>query len=337
MDFFLQQTLSGLATGATVLLYDGSPFNPSPAVLLDFAEQEGMTVFGTSAKYLSAVEKAEVKPCKTHDLANLKAILSTGSPLAPESFDYVYRDIKADIQLSSISGGTDLISCFALGNPILPVFRGELQCRGLGMAVEVFDDQGKSVRGAKGELVCTAPFPSMPVFFWEDPEGKKYRAAYFETHPRVWVHGDYAELTEHDGMIIYGRSDAVLNPGGIRIGTAEIYRQVEKVPEVLESIAVGQEWKNDIRIILFVKLKENIILDDELITKIKTKIRENTTPRHGPAKVIQVGDIPRTFNGKIVEIAVRNVIHNRPVENLDALANLESLEFFRDLPELKSN
>jgi acetoacetyl-CoA synthetase len=329
--------VSSLAVGATVLLYDGSPFDPSPAVLLDFAEQERMTVFGTSAKYLSTIEKAQIKPRKTHALANLRAILSTGSPLSPESFDYVYRDIKADIQLSSISGGTDLISCFALGNPILPVFRGELQCRGLGMAVEVFDERGKPVRGVKGELVCTAPFPSMPVFFWEDPEGKKYRAAYFETHPGVWVHGDYAELTEHEGMIIYGRSDTALNPGGVRIGTAEIYRQVEKLPEVLESIAVDQEWKNDKRIILFVKLRENIILGDELITKIKATIRENTTPRHVPAKVIQVYDIPCTLNSKIVEIAVRNVIHGRHIDNVEALSNLEALEFFRDLPELKSN
>jgi acetoacetyl-CoA synthetase len=329
--------VSSLAVGATVLLYDGSPFDPSPAMLLDFAEQERITVFGTSAKYLSSIEKAQIKPRKTHALANLRAILSTGSPLSPESFDYVYRDIKADIQLSSISGGTDLISCFALGNPILPVFRGELQCRGLGMAVEVFDERGKPVQGVKGELVCSAPFPSMPVFFWEDPEGKKYRAAYFETHPDVWVHGDYAELTEHGGMIIYGRSDTVLNPGGVRIGTAEIYRQVEKLPEVLESIVVDQEWKNDKRIILFVKLKENIILGDELITKIKSTIRENTTPRHVPAKVIQVYDIPCTLNSKIVEIAVRNVIHGRHIDNVEALSNLEALELFRDLPELKSN
>ncbi len=329
--------VSSLAVGATVLLYDGSPFDPSPAMLLDFAEQERITVFGTSAKYLSSIEKAQIKPRKTHALANLRAILSTGSPLSPESFDYVYRDIKADIQLSSISGGTDLISCFALGNPILPVFRGELQCRGLGMAVEVFDERGKPVRGVKGELVCSAPFPSMPVFFWEDPEGKKYRAAYFETHPDVWVHGDYAELTEHEGMIIYGRSDTVLNPGGVRIGTAEIYRQVEKLPEVLESIVVDQEWKNDKRIILFVKLRENIILGDGLITKIKSTIRENTTPRHVPAKVIQVYDIPCTLNSKIVEIAVRNVIHGRHIDNVEALSNLEALEFFRDLPELKSN
>jgi len=329
--------VSSLAVGATVLLYDGSPFDPSPAVLLDFAEQERITVFGTSAKYLSTIEKAQIKPRKTHALANLRAILSTGSPLSPESFDYVYRDIKADIQLSSISGGTDLISCFALGNPILPVFRGELQCRGLGMAVEVFDERGKPVRGVKGELVCTAPFPSMPVFFWEDPEGKKYRAAYFETHPGVWVHGDYAELTVHEGMIIYGRSDTVLNPGGVRIGTAEIYRQVEKFPEVLESIAVDQEWKHDKRIILFVKLKENIILGDELITKIKATIRENTTPRHVPAKVIQVYDVPCTLNSKIVEIAVRNMIHGRHIDNVEALSNLEALELFRDLPELKSN
>jgi acetoacetyl-CoA synthetase len=329
--------VSSLATGATVVLYDGSPFFPQPGALFDLAQSEGISIFGASAKYFSALEKAGIRPAATHDLTGLKAILSTGSPLAPESFDYVYRDIKAEVQLSSISGGTDLISCFALGNPILPVYRGELQCRGLGMKVEVYDPQGRSVRGQKGELVCTAPFPSMPVGFWNDPHQEKYRQAYFERFPGVWAHGDYAELTEHEGMIIYGRSDAVLNPGGVRIGTAEIYRPVEGLPEILESLAVGQEWNNDVRIVLFVKLREGITLDTALTERIKQTIRNHASPRHVPAKVIAVPDIPRTLNGKIVELAVHNIIHNRPVKNLEALANPEALEFFKDLPELRAS
>ncbi|HZC03410.1 MAG TPA: acetoacetate--CoA ligase, partial [Gammaproteobacteria bacterium] len=328
--------VSSLATGATVVLYDGSPSFPHPGALFDLAQSEGISIFGASAKYFSALEKAGIKPAATHDLTGLKAILSTGSPLAPQSFDYIYRDIKADVQLSSISGGTDLISCFALGNPILPVYRGELQCRGLGMKVEIYDPQGRSVRGQKGELVCTAPFPSMPVGFWNDPHQEKYRRAYFERFPGIWAHGDYAELTEHEGMIIYGRSDAVLNPGGVRIGTAEIYRPVEGLPEILESLAVGQEWNNDVRIVLFVKLREGITLDTALIERIKRTIRDHASPRHVPAKVIAVPDIPRTLSGKIVELAVHNIIHHRPVKNLDALANPEALEFFKDLAELRT-
>jgi acetoacetyl-CoA synthetase len=326
--------VSGLAAGATVLLYDGSPFHPRPGMLFDIAVEEGVSIFGAGAKYYAALEKAGVKPARTHHLDRLKALLSTGSPLAPESFDYIYRDVKDDVLLASISGGTDIISCFALGNPCLPVYRGELQCRGLGMRVEVFDDEGRPVRGEKGELVCAAPFPSMPVGFWNDPDGRKYRAAYFERFPGVWTHGDYAELTGHDGLIIHGRSDAVLNPGGVRIGTAEIYRPVETLPEVLECLAVGQEWQGDVRIILFVKLREGAPLDEELGQRIKTVIRMNASPRHVPAKVIQVPDIPRTLSGKIVELAVRNVIHGRPVKNLDALANPEALEHFKDLPAL---
>ena len=329
--------VSGLAVGATVLLYDGSPFYPGPDALFRFAEVEGMTVFGASAKYYAAIEKAGLKPGRNHDLSRLRTVLSTGSPLAPESFDYVYRAVKADVQISSISGGTDLISCFALGNPILPVYRGELQCRGLGMKVEVFNDEGTSVVGEKGELVCTAPFPSMPEFFWNDPDGMKYRRAYFEKYPGVWAHGDYAEITEHGGMIIYGRSDAVLNPGGVRIGTAEIYRVVERVPEVLESIAVGQDWKDDVRIVLFVKLRDNLTLDESLIQTIKAKLRADLSPRHVPAKILQVHDIPRTVSGKLVELAVRNVIHNRPIKNIEALANPEALEYFRNRAELAGN
>ena len=327
--------VSSLAVGATVLLYDGSPFHPDGNRLFDLAQAEGMTVLGTSAKYIASVEKADLAPGQTHDLSTLRAMLSTGSPLAPESFDFVYRKIKPDIQLASISGGTDIISCFALGNPIGPVYRGELQTRGLGMKVDVFDDQAQSLRGEKGELVCTAPFPSMPIHFWNDPDGRKYHDAYFDVYPNVWRHGDYVELTEHDGVIIYGRSDAVLNPGGVRIGTAEIYRQVEALPEVAEALAVGQEWDDDVRVILFVRLAEQRVLDDEMIERIKVHIRTHCTPRHVPAKVIQVPDIPRTISGKIVELAVRNVIHGRPVKNVDALANPEALELFKDLPELQ--
>jgi len=325
---------SSLACGATVMLYDGSPFYPAPDSLFQYAESEKINVFGTSAKYLSALEKSGAKPVQTHDLHALKTILTTGSPLLPETFDYVYRDIKNDLQLSSISGGTDIISCFALGSPILPVNRGGLQCRGLGMKVAVYDENGNSVVNKPGELVCEAPAPSMPVCFWKDPDNRRYIGAYFERFPGVWAHGDHAELTDSGGMIIYGRSDAVLNPGGVRIGTAEIYRQVEKLDEVLESIAVGQEWQGDERIVLFVKLRENIRLTGDLIARIQTQIRENTTPRHVPAKVIQVSDIPRTINGKIVELAVRNVIHKRPVANIEALANPEALELYRDLPQL---
>jgi acetoacetyl-CoA synthetase len=326
--------VSGLASGATVLLYDGSPFVGRGKVLFDFAEAEGMTHFGTSAKFIDAIAKAGLKPKETHRLEKLRTILSTGSPLAPEGFDYVYANVKDDVCLSSISGGTDIVSCFVLGNPIGPVWRGEIQAKGLGMAVEVFDETGKPVKREKGELVCTKPFPAMPVGFWNDPDGSKYRAAYFEKYPNVWRHGDWCEETEHGGIIIYGRSDAVLNPGGVRIGTAEIYRQVEQLDEVVESLVIGQDWEGDVRVVLFVKLKEGVTCNDQLISRLKLKIRENTTPRHVPAKVVQVADIPRTKSGKIVELAVRDVVHGRSVKNLEALANPEALEHFRDRPEL---
>jgi acetoacetyl-CoA synthetase len=328
--------VSGLASGATLLLYDGSPFVQRGGTLFDFADAEGMTHFGTSAKFIDAIAKAGLKPRQTHRLERLRAVLSTGSPLAPEGFDYVYADVKRDVCLSSISGGTDIVSCFVLGNPAGPVWRGEIQAKGLGMAVEVFDEKGNSVRKEKGELVCTRPFPSMPVGFWNDPDGAKYRAAYFERYPSVWRHGDWCEITEHGGIIIYGRSDAVLNPGGVRIGTAEIYRQVEQLPEILESLVIGQNWESDVRVVLFVKLKEGLSLSDELVSSIRRRIRENTTPRHVPAKIVQVADIPRTKSGKIVELAVRDVVHGRPVKNLEALANPEALEYFRNRTELGS-
>lgn len=325
---------SGLATGATLLLYDGSPFYPGANVLWDFAEQERMTVFGTSAKYIDALAKLRLAPVQTHDLSALRTMTSTGSPLVAESFEYVYRNIKSDLLLSSISGGTDIVSCFVLGSPWLPVWRGEIQCRGLGMKVEVYDDDGAPVIGEKGELVCTAPFPCMPVAFWNDPGGSKYHAAYFERFPNVWCHGDWMEITPRGTCIIYGRSDAVLNPGGVRIGTAEIYRQVEKLDEVVESIVIGQDWDNDVRVVLFVRLRDGIVLDSALAKRIKDQIKANTTPRHVPAKIIQVADIPRTKSGKIVELAVRNVVHGRPVKNREALANPEALDLYRDLPEL---
>jgi len=326
--------VSGLACGATLVLFDGSPFYPAAESLWDMADEENISVFGTSAKYIAALEKSGCVPRETHKLEKLRALLSTGSPLAHEGFRYVYRDIKADLCLSSISGGTDIISCFALGNPTLPVYAGELQCRGLGMAVEVWNDDGEPVSGEKGELVCSKSFPSMPIGFWNDEDGSRYLSAYFENWPGVWAHGDYAEITEHGGVIIYGRSDAVLNPGGVRIGTAEIYRQVEKVEEVLDSICVGQDWRGDVRVVLFVVLREGIELDDALIQKIRGTIRANTTPRHVPTKVVQVADIPRTISGKIVELAVRNVVHGKPVKNLEALANPEALELYENLPEL---
>ncbi len=326
--------VSGLASGTTLVLYDGSPFFPDGHVLFDYADTAGMTVFGTSAKYLDAVKKRGLVPRISHNLSTLKTILSTGSPLSPKSFDFVYDHIKKDVCLSSIAGGTDIISCFVLGNPLLPVRRGEIQCRGLGMKVEIFDDGGRSVRGEKGELVCTAPFPSMPLGFWNDAGGKKFRAAYFERYPNVWCHGDYAELTGYDGIIIYGRSDTVLNPGGVRIGTAEIYRQVEELDEVLESVVIGQEWEGDVRVVLFVRLQAGAVLNDGLIDKIKDQIRRNTTPRHVPARVIQVADIPRTRSGKIAELAVRDAVHHRCIKNEESLANPESLDLYRDLAEL---
>jgi acetoacetyl-CoA synthetase len=327
---------SALATGATLVVYDGSPFQPDGNRLFDLAQTERLSIFGTSAKYLDAVKKAGLEPARTHDLGALRAILSTGSPLAPESFDFVYRSIKQDLHLASISGGTDIVSCFALGNPIAPVWRGELQTRGLGMAVEVWNDAGEPVVGEPGELVCTKPFPSMPVAFWHDPDGSRYRAAYFERFPGVWTHGDHVELTAHDGLIIYGRSDAVLNPGGVRIGTAELYRQVEQIPEVVEALAVGQEWDGDQRVVLFVRLAEGAVFDDALVDRIRRQIRTNCTPRHVPAKILRVADIPRTMNNKIAELAVREVIHGRPVKNVDALANPQCLELYRDLHELRT-
>jgi acetoacetyl-CoA synthetase len=331
---------SGLGAGATLLLYDGSPFIDRGKVLWDFAEAERTTHFGTSAKYIDHAKKIGVVPRKDFSLAHLRTLFSTGSPLAPESFDYVYQCVKEDMCVSSISGGTDIVSCFALGCPTLPVWRGELQCRGLGMQVDVFDANGKPVRGEKGELVCTAPFPSMPVGFWNDPDGAKYHAAYFERFPGVWCHGDYVELTEHDGMIFHGRSDATLNPGGVRIGTAEIYRQVEQLPEIMESLVIGQDWPpgevGDVRVILFVRLQDGMALDQALVERIRQHIRTNTTPRHVPAKVLQVSDIPRTKSNKIVELAVRNVVHGLPVKNLEALANPQALEQYRDREELKT-
>jgi acetoacetyl-CoA synthetase len=326
--------VSGLASGAGLLLYDGSPFVNRGRVLFDFAESEGMTHFGTSAKFIDAIAKIDLKPRETHDMSKVRAILSTGSPLVPEGFDYVYANVKHDVCLSSISGGTDIVSCFVLGNAMLPVWRGEIQCKGLGMAVEIFDEQGRTLAGEKGELVCTKPFPSMPVGFWNDADGAKYRAAYFERFPNVWRHGDWCEETAHGGFIIYGRSDAVLNPGGVRIGTAEIYRQVEQLDEVFESIVIGQEWEGDVRVVLFVKLKEGLSLDEKLAGRIKQRIRANTTPRHVPSKILQVADIPRTKSGKIVELAVRDVVHGRAVKNVEALANPEALELFRNLPAL---
>ncbi|MGH6899428.1 MAG: acetoacetate--CoA ligase [Geminicoccaceae bacterium] len=328
--------VSALATGATLVLYDGAPFHPDGNRLFDLAQADRISIFGTSAKYIDALKKAGLEPGRTHDLSALRAILSTGSPLVPESFDFVYRSIKADLHLASISGGTDIVSCFALGNPIAPVWRGELQTRGLGMAVEVWDDQGRPVVGEAGELVCTRPFPAMPVRFWNDPDGSRYLAAYFERFPGVWTHGDHVELTAHDGLIIYGRSDAVLNPGGVRIGTAEIYRQVEQIPDVLEALAVAQEWDGDQRVVLFVRMADGAKLDNPLIDRIKRQIRTSCTPRHVPARIVPIADIPRTMNNKIAELAVREMIHGRPVKNVDALANPESLELYRDLHELRT-
>ncbi len=328
--------VSALASEATIVLYDGSPFARQGRILFDLVDAVGITHFGTSAKFLDAAAKEGLEPRVTHALTSLRTLLSTGSPLAPEGFEYVYRSIKSDLCLSSISGGTDICSCFVLGNPTLPVYRGEIQCKGLGMAVAVFDEAGRAVVGEKGELVCTRPFPAMPLGFWHDPDGKKYRAAYFERFPGVWTHGDFAEETPRGGFIIYGRSDATLNPGGVRIGTAEIYRQVERLPEVVESLVIGQRWENDERVVLFVRLREGLTLDETLITRIKETIRVHTTPRHVPAKVVQVADIPRTKSGKIVELAVRQVVHGEPVKNVEALANPEALEYFRNRPELAS-
>ena len=328
--------VSGLATGAAIVLYDGSPFKPDPGVLWRMVDEEGITVFGAGAKYLAAIEKSSFVPREQCSLETLRTIQSTGSPLAPTTFDYVYSSIKTDVALQSISGGTDLLGCFALGNPLGAVYRGELQCLGLGMAAEIFDDEGHSLpAGEKGELVCTQPFPSMPVGFWNDPDGAKYHAAYFERFENVWAHGDYAERTEHGGLVIYGRSDATLNPGGVRIGTAEIYRQVEKVDEVLDCVAVGQAWQDDTRVILFVVLRDGVAADKSLRDRIRRIIRENASPRHVPAKICVVPDIPRTRSGKIVELAVRSVVNNESVRNTESLVNPESLAFFRDHPGLR--
>ncbi len=327
--------VSALATGATVLIFDGNPFYPDPDILWRMAEQEGATVFGTSARYLAALENAGIKPGSRFDLKALRMITSTGSPLPPEGFDYVYRDIKRDLCLASISGGTDIISCFALGNPAGPVFRGELQCRGLGMKVQAFDPEGHPVIGQKGELVCTAPAPSMPIYFWDDEDGRKYRSAYFESFPGVWSHGDYIEISETGGVIIYGRSDATLNPGGVRIGTAEIYRQVETLPEISDSLVIAQEWQGDQRVVLFVAPAPGVTFDQALADKIKAVIRKNASPRHVPAKIIPVADIPYTISGKKVEIAVRNIIHGKPVLNRDALKNPEALDAYANLEELQ--
>jgi len=326
--------VSALASEVTLVLFDGSPFYPEPKSLFDMAEEEQLTVFGTSAKYIAALEKAGVRPRETHNLETLNTILSTGSPLSHESFQYVYRDIKSDLCLASISGGTDILSCFVLGNPCLPVWEGEIQCRGLGMAVDIWDDHGNSVVEQKGELVCTKPFPNAPIYFWNDTDNKKYLDAYFDTYPGVWAQGDYGEITEHSGMVIHGRSDAVLNPGGVRIGTAEIYRQVEKLDEIIDSVCIGQVWDDDVRVILFVVLKEDVELSPDLEKAIRQTIRRETTPRHVPAKIIAVADIPRTISGKIVELAVRKVVHNEVVNNTDALANPEALNHFKNLSEL---
>jgi acetoacetyl-CoA synthetase len=328
--------VSGLLAGGTLLLYDGSPFYPNERTLFDYADEEGMTIFGTSAKYIDAVRKSGLCPKETHSLRSLRTMCSTGSPLSPESFDFVYEAIKSDLHLASISGGTDICGCFVAGNPLGPVYRGEIQAPTLGMAVDVFDDHGRSIRGEKGELVCTMPFPSMPAMFWKDPTGEKYHNAYFARFPRVWWHGDFAEWTPNGGMIIYGRSDATLKPGGVRIGTAEIYAQVEQIEEVLEALAIGQEWDNDTRIVLFVKLRPGTALTKELAARIKNQIREGASPRHVPAKIIAVADIPRTKSGKITELAVRDVVHGREVKNKEALANPEALDLYRNLAELNN-
>jgi len=328
--------VSGLASEATLLLYDGSPAHPDMGALFRWAEAERMNVFGTSAKFIDSVAKSGYEPRRHCDLSSLRAVLSTGSPLAPEAFDFVYDKIHPDVCLSSIAGGTDIVSCFMLGNPTGAVWRGEIQTRGLGMRVEVFDDEGRSVRGQKGELVCTAPFPSMPLGFWNDADGSRYRETYFEKHPGVWSHGDFVEISEHDGVVIYGRSDSILNPGGVRIGTSEIYRQVEQINEVLESLVIGQDWEGDVRVVLFVRLRDGVELDDDLRRRIADQIRNNATPRHVPARIISVAEIPCTRSGKIVELAVRNVVHGLPVANREALANPEALDLYADLKELRS-
>jgi len=327
--------VSGLAVGATLCLYDGSPFHPDGNVLFDYAAEEGFAVFGTSAKYIDAVRKGGLTPRTSHDLSDLRLLTSTGSPLSPEGFTFVYEGIKPDVQLASISGGTDIVSCFVLGVPLKPVWRGEIQGPGLGLAMDVWNEEGQPVRQEKGELVCTKAFPSMPVMFWNDPDGAKYRAAYFERFDNIWCHGDFAEWTSHGGIIIHGRSDATLNPGGVRIGTAEIYNQVEQMEEVAEALCIGQDWDDDVRVVLFVRLSPGHVLDESLEKAIRTRIRTGASPRHVPARIVAVADIPRTKSGKIVELAVREVVHGRPVKNKEALANPEALELFANLPQLQ--
>lgn len=326
--------VSGLAAGATLLLYDGSPFYPDGNALFDYADAEKMTYFGTSAKFIDSVRKAGLRPMDTHDLATVRTISSTGSPLSPEDFRFVYDGIKKDVHLASISGGTDIVSCFVLGVPTEPVWTGEIQAPGLGLAIDVWDDNGQPIRQEKGELVCTKAFPAMPIGFWNDPEAKRYRAAYFERFDNVWCHGDFAEWTEHDGIVIHGRSDATLNPGGVRIGTAEIYNQVEQMPEIAEAICIGQDFDNDVRVVLFVRLAAGVSLDADLEKRIRAKIRTGASPRHVPAKIVAVTDIPRTKSGKITELAVRDAVHGREIKNKEALANPEALDQFRDRPEL---
>jgi len=329
--------VASLGVGATIILYDGNPFHPDPGALWKLAQDEGMTVFGTSAGYISALQNTGLSPGKEYDLSSLRAVLSTGSPLSVEGFEYVYREVKSDVQLASISGGSDINGCFALGTPMKPVYAGELQCRGLGMKVEAFDEKGNSVINQQGELVCTAPAPSMPIYFWDDPDNKKYLSAYFDVYPNVWRHGDFIEINDRGGVIIYGRSDATLNPGGVRIGTAEIYRQVEQLEEIEDSLVVGQDWKNDVRVILFVKMAEGNQLTDELKKKIVQTIRANASPRHVPAKIIEVADIPYTLNMKKVELAVKKVIQGQEVLNRDALRNPESLDYFANIKELQED
>ena len=328
--------ISALATRCTIVLFDGAPTHPRPSTMFDICEQEKVTVFGISAKFLSNIQKQGVKPKDSHDLQSMRMLISTGSPLTQEGFEYVYRDIKTDCHLVSMSGGTDIVSCFMLGNPNLPVYEGELQSPGLGMAVEIWNDEGEAIVGEKGELVCTLPFPSAPIGFWDDPQNTKYRDAYFSRHANIWLHGDYAEQTANGGYIIHGRSDAILNPGGVRIGTAEIYRQVEFFDQVSDAVCVGQNWQDDMRVVLFVALKPGVTLDDALTGAIKLRIRNFASPRHTPAIILQVDDIPRTMSGKIAELAVRSVIHNEPVKNTTALANPEALALYENLEALKS-
>ena len=327
---------SGLATGATIVLFDGAPLQPDPRVLWRMAHDERITIFGTSPRFLVGCEQAGIRPRREFELSALRTIISTGAPLNPPSYRYVYREVKPDVLLASISGGTDLMACFGGGCPIQPVYEGEMQALSLGMKTEVYDDDGNALLGTQGELVCSAPFPSVPIGFWGDTDGSRFRGTYFGRYPNVWWHGDLATITARGGLVVHGRSDAVLNPGGVRIGTAEIYRQVEKIEEVAESIAIAQQWHGDVRIVLFIRLREGLTLDERLRDKIRATIRGNTTPRHVPARIVQAPDLPRTINGKLVELAIRDVVHGRPVKNLHALANPQALDFFKDLPELQA-